>query len=1510
MHHSSTALDSYVAELGNDISYDKSLSSSRFLKSILARHAYGPIVLKIFIKPDAAMSLRVIQRRLKAERDVLSDLQNINTYETFVETDKAGYLIRQWIGTNLYDRVSQQPYLASIEKKWIAFQLLTALRDSQNLKVAHGDVKSENILLTTSLSVQLTDFSSSFKPTFLPLDDPSDFSFFFDTSGRRTCYIAPERFYASDSRVADRKNKEGEAKGDSVGRRDGKVTEEMDVFSAGCVLAEMWTDGRTVFNLSELYAYREGSLGLDGILGNIESVEVKNMIAQMLSREPSARPSFNRILSIYRESIFPEYFYTFLEDYFVSLNETAVETRARNSAADGFLQRSSRHCGVKIDKLLEEWESISTYLGRGPADDGPALLILNVVTSSIRHCLFPSSRLHALQLFSNLVPFLLDEDKVDRIVPYIVELLSDDAAIVRAEACRTLVSVVESIATIASQNATFIPEYLLPQMKHLATDNDVFVRATYAKGLVNLANAAVNMLEMSQATNGNVSVPGIETSVGVEADYDNMLQEIQIVVEEQTTTLLVDPASTVKRAILSSISDLCFFFGRQKSNETVLSHIMTYLNDKDWMLRFAFFDGIVGVGAFIGLRAVEEYVLPLMLQALADPEETVVARVIGSVTSLASLGLLARMRLWDVLFAIRGFLYHPNLWIRQGAVGFIVAAARNLPFSDVWCILYPSIRPMLRSDIKEINETSLIAALLPPLSRSTLTTSKGAALQNIPPGYWDVTPSKGSAKVELLKFQGREDFDQRLSDKGISASDEKKIEAMKEFIIKQAYAARARETVEQDLPPEIKLIVAKSISLTDLGVTPQTIFISPRTVGVDAKADLRRLRSQFDEQGNTSRRTSFTTSKSNRGTVENPLDEIKRRLVALEPPTQVEIPTKQITPSVDPNSSTSESGVSSQIDITAMTRSGSTFKKMDSKAAPAVGASHTNAVGTTTIHDESISGRTTPTATVLGRVYGTITPRGMPVPYASSYEGYDPGVKAFLEQVDLENYREPLLDFGPRVTASHKKRTSRVKASSCSPQSATMIAHLTHHEKAITSIVTSPDSVFFATSSEDGHVLIWDTARLERSVTTKPRLQYKMDAPVVTLCRIENTHCLVAASEDGQVHVLRVHVIGGAGSSSVRYVKIECIKKWQTEETDGYVRFLAHLQDSSLIIVTSTSAIAILDIRNMTLSKRFANPLEFGIITSHCPATYWLILGTSLGVISLWDLRFGLLLKSWKAGGGITSCCIHPSRGRGRWIMVSISSATSFFPPSSLDAFKLEEPNFAPLVEVYDIETSKLMEVYQVRSRRPGKHIETSREVEEVIPDKSALIAQLVHETQVFPSSMPIDDFDASTPLPLSPKTALDIIVGQSWASFPRPEESMLMSVPELGAVGRGKANQSGPGWMISAGEDRVIRYWDLVKVADGFVVCGSQKEKDVSFKQTPENSEISIIYTLPNVHRQNGQQLPTRDRDRERQPLRTHYDAICKLGTIETPFSSCIVTADRSGIIKVWRMEGVTGLR
>ena len=96
--------------------------------------------------------------------------------------------------------------------------------------------------------VLLTDIAS-FKPAFLPEANPADFNFFFDTSRRRSCYIAPERFL--DSRQADQllaRSSVTAGNGDSqssntsdpslpdmdlVRHQQGTLTSEMDIFSAG-----------------------------------------------------------------------------------------------------------------------------------------------------------------------------------------------------------------------------------------------------------------------------------------------------------------------------------------------------------------------------------------------------------------------------------------------------------------------------------------------------------------------------------------------------------------------------------------------------------------------------------------------------------------------------------------------------------------------------------------------------------------------------------------------------------------------------------------------------------------------------------------------------------------------------------------------------------------------------------------------------------------------------------------------------------------------------------------------------------------------------------------------------------------------------------------------------------------------------------------------------------------------------------------------------------------------------
>ena len=63
------------------------------------------------------------------------------------------------------------------------------------------------------------------------------------------------------------------------------------------------------------------------------------------------------------------------------------------------------------------------------------------------------------------------------------------------------------------------------------------------------------------------------------------MDELQNGTAELLSALLVDQSSVVKRSVLLDIAPLCIFFGKQKTNDVLLSHMITYLNDRDWLLR-------------------------------------------------------------------------------------------------------------------------------------------------------------------------------------------------------------------------------------------------------------------------------------------------------------------------------------------------------------------------------------------------------------------------------------------------------------------------------------------------------------------------------------------------------------------------------------------------------------------------------------------------------------------------------------------------------------------------------------------------------------------------------------------------------------------------------------------------------------------------------------------------------------------------------------------------------------
>lgn len=757
--------------------------------------------------------------------------------------------------------------MEEIEKKWLSFQLLSTIRDCHAQNVYHGDIKTENVLVTSWNWLYLTDFSSTYKPAHLPEDNPADFSFYFDLSGRRTCYLAPERFLASGQQP------EGE----------GNVNWAMDIFSVGCVIAELFLEA-PIFSLSQLFKYRQGEYNPEhSHLGKIQDPHVRELIMHMIQVDPNSRMSAEDYLTHWRGKVFPDYFYGFLQQYMYSITDPSS---GRKPVTTG-----SEHLGEpdeRIDQVYNDYDKISHLLSssegkelvkprhsppkpnaklfplhidipnyqhqasptRSLTQDDGNLIFLTIVVSCMRGTARASARVKGLELLLAFSERLTDEAKLDRVIPYVAQLLTDKSEQVRITALRSLTQILAMVQVVSPINAYIFPEYVLPRLETYLPDSasvaNPLVRMQYALCIGTLATTAAKYLDMIQALRADGALPATDPEAEdnlsssahrnrFDVDRQNLLEAF----EKHTKALLTDPAASVRRAMLRSVSDLCVFFGSPRANDVVLSHLNTYLNDPDWMLKCGFFEAIVGVAVFVGGASLEGYILPLMVQALTDPEEFVVERVIRALSSMAELGLFQRSKTWELVDIVARLTMHPNLWIKEAAAQFISTASKYLSVADTHSILVNLIRPYLKVVPSEFSHTRILESLKKPMSRLLMEMASNWAVQTQKGIFWSSAKQQqtftfGSTEETLPAISGRE-LDpkvlqriqknsedeiwlQKLRNAGMTTEDDFKLVALREFIWRVAHRRRSDSLASS--PAKFNSI----LTLKDLGINVLTVI--------------------------------------------------------------------------------------------------------------------------------------------------------------------------------------------------------------------------------------------------------------------------------------------------------------------------------------------------------------------------------------------------------------------------------------------------------------------------------------------------------------------------------------------------------------------------------------------------------------------------------------------------------------------------------------------------------------
>lgn len=355
------------------------------------------------------------------------------------------------------------------------------------------------------------------------------------------------------------------------------------------------------------------------------------------------------------------------------------------------------------------------------------IIVSSLVCSAIRNCRKASCKLIALEILRGFGEFLSDHIRLDRIVPYIRAVIhdsegkrriKDEQSIVVAKAVEVMTDILSRVVHVPPKYARFFPDYVFDTIQQLVNDRrEEIIRIEIARQLATLALTAKYFIDYRDKDRQITNQDNVDDVKIARQTASIDLEQLRNKVAKIFEPLFQDHYATVQRALLQNCVRLCEFLGSNKSQSHLFPLLFTFFNHKEWELRVAFLDIVVGISFYIGQEALHKVLLPCLEECLNDARPAVVERCLEAFTSLTELKIFDSELLLSRISRIAPLVCHYSAWVRNACVNFLLTAALILGEIRAHCRMLPLLEPYLMYQIVYLDRRSLTNSLKPPLNQ-------------------------------------------------------------------------------------------------------------------------------------------------------------------------------------------------------------------------------------------------------------------------------------------------------------------------------------------------------------------------------------------------------------------------------------------------------------------------------------------------------------------------------------------------------------------------------------------------------------------------------------------------------------------------------------------------------------------------------------------------------------------------------------------------------------------------